>query len=122
MRFFFNYSIDCELPPDGRFGGPADWDVAEASVRGFVEVMTERGMRGGATLFVYPDVAMAQPGLFREMADAGIELALHLNTMRYSRIKEPAWIGVHHASGRLHLTLVPGVRGRRGRVPLVVTR
>ena len=39
MKVFFNYSIDCELPPDGPFGGPATWDVAEASVRGFIDVM-----------------------------------------------------------------------------------
>ena len=34
MEVFLNYSIDCELPPDGQFGGPATWDVSEASVRG----------------------------------------------------------------------------------------
>jgi len=93
MKLFYNYSIDCELPPDGRFGGPANWEAAEASVRGFIEVMTELGMRAGASLFVYPDVAMKQRALFREMADAGIEVALHLNGMRYSRLKKPAWLG-----------------------------
>ena len=93
MKFFFNYSIDCELPPAGQFGGPASWEVAEASVRGLVEVMTELGMRRGATLFVYPDVAMRQRDLFREMLGAGIEIALHLNGMRYSRVKQPAWLG-----------------------------
>lgn len=93
MKFFFNYSIDCELPPEGQFGGPATWKVAEASVRGFVNVMSELGLREGAALCVYPDVAMKQPRLFREMAEAGIEVALHLNGMRYSRIKNPAWLG-----------------------------
>lgn len=92
-KIFFNYSIDCELPPDGTFGGPANWQVAEASVRGFVEVMDELGLRQGASLFVYPDVAMKQRALFREMADADIEIALHLNGMRYSRMKTPAWLG-----------------------------
>ena len=95
MKFFFNYSIDCELPPEGPFGGPADWDVAAQSVRGFVDVMTEEGMRAGATLFVYPDVAMKQRALFREMADAGIEVALHLNGLRYSRLTgdQAKWMG-----------------------------
>jgi len=93
MKLFFNYSIDCELPPDGRFGGPATWEAAEASVRGFVEVMAELGMRRGTTLFVYPDVARKQRALFQEMADAGVKVALHLNGMRYSRLKRPAWLG-----------------------------
>ncbi len=93
MKLFFNYSIDCELPPDGRFGGPASWEAAEESVRGFIEVMSEVGLRPGATLFIYPDVARKQETLFRQMADAGIETALHLNGWRYSKLKHPAWLG-----------------------------
>ena len=93
MKLFLNYSIDCELPPDGRFGGPETWDAAEASTRGFIEVMDEFGMAAGATLFVYPDVAMKQRALFAAMSDAGVETALHLHTMRYSRMKKPAWLG-----------------------------
>ena len=93
MKVFFNYSIDCELPPDGKFGGPATWESAEASTRGFVALMDELGLRKGASLFVYPDVAMKQRALYREMAEAGVETALHLNGMRYSRMKRPAWLG-----------------------------
>ena len=104
MKFFFNYSIDCELPlnteytgPERQpfFGGPTDWDVAERSVRGFIEVMTELGMRDGTSLFVYPDVARQQQSLYREMADAGIEAALHLNGLRYSRLTgdRAKWMG-----------------------------
>lgn len=95
MTFFYNYSIDCELPPEGQFGGPADWDVAERSVRGFIQVMSEEGLRKGATLFVYPDVAMKQRRLFREMAEAGIEVGLHLNGLRYSRLtgNRAKWLG-----------------------------
>lgn len=93
QKVFFNYSIDCELPPDGRFGGPANWQVAEESTRGFVEVMETLGLRQAATLFVYPDVAREQRRLYHEMADAGIEIALHLHGMRYSRMVQPAWLG-----------------------------
>lgn len=104
MELFFNYSIDCETPantdytgPERRpfFRGPETWAFAEASVRGFVERMTERGVREGATLFVYPDVARHQRTLYREMAEAGIEVALHLNGLRYSRLRgaEAKWLG-----------------------------
>jgi hypothetical protein len=93
IKLFYNYSIDCELPPDGIFGGPATWEVAEASTRGFIEVMEQWGLIHGATLFVYPDVAMKQHNLYREMAKHGIEIGLHIHGMRYSRVKKPAWLG-----------------------------
>ncbi len=94
MKLFYNYSIDCELPPDDLFDGPKTWDIAEASARGFVDLMDELGAREGTSLFVYPDVAKHQHKLYREMADAGIEVALHLNGMRYSRMRENrAWLG-----------------------------
>ncbi|MGI6277072.1 MAG: polysaccharide deacetylase family protein [Brevefilum fermentans] len=92
-KMFFNYSIDCELPPDGVFGGPVSWQAAEESTRGFVELMDNLGLVAGASLFVYPDVAIKQKQLFREMAENGVEIGLHLHTMRYSKMKNPNWLG-----------------------------
>jgi hypothetical protein len=104
MNLFFNYSIECELPPNSTytgperrpfFGGPESWEFAEVSVRGFVEQMQTLGVLQGATLFVYPDVAKHQKSLYCEMADAGIEIALHLNGLRYSRLQgsNAKWLG-----------------------------
>ncbi len=62
-------------------------------MRGFVEVMSEVGVRQGATLFIDPGTARRQGFLFRQMADAGIETALHLNGWRYSKMKSPGWLG-----------------------------
>lgn len=105
MKLFFNYSIDCELPPNTHytqgaerrafFHGPLTWAFAEASVRGFIERMHAAGVTKGATLFVYPDVAREQRKLYREMADAGVEIALHLNGLRYSRLTgdQAMWLG-----------------------------
>jgi hypothetical protein len=104
-KLFLNYSIDCETPVNtpytggqercSFFGGPASWAFAEKSVRGFVDLMTDLDAAKGATLFVYPDVAQEQKGLYREMADAGIEIALHLNGLRYSRLAgdRAKWLG-----------------------------
>ena len=93
MQLFFNYSIECVLPPDGRFDGPVSWEFAETSTRGFVDIMSEIGLRQAATLFISPDVARKQGHLFRQLADAGIETALLLNGWRYSKMKQPAWLG-----------------------------
>ncbi len=101
---FFNYSLDCELPlntddtgPERQpfFGGPKTWALAEASVRGFVERMADLDAVRGASLFVYPDVARRQAALFREVAAAGVEIGLHLNGLRYSRLRgaRAQWLG-----------------------------
>ena len=104
MKLFFNYSIDCETPantdytgPERRpfFHGPETWEVAEGSTRGFVERMDDLAVLPGASLFVYPDVATHQRSLYRELADAGVEVALHLNGLRYSRLRHDRakWLG-----------------------------
>jgi len=104
MKLYFNYSIDCETPantdytgPERRpfFHGPASWDFAEASVRGFLERMEDLGALAGASLFAYPDVARHQRVLYRELAEAGTEIAVHLNGLRYSRLRgeRAKWLG-----------------------------
>ena len=104
MKLFFNYAIDCETPPNTDytgperrpfFGGPPTWDFAETSVRGFVQRMEGLGVLRGASLFVYPDVAAHQRSLYRELAGAGMEIALHLNGLRYSRLRgdKAKWLG-----------------------------
>lgn len=105
VKLFFNYSLDCELPPNTPytegaerrtfFHGPATWRLAEASVRGFIGQMGRLGVGEGATLFVYPDVAQEQNHLYRELADTGVEIALHLNGLRYSRLTagRAKWLG-----------------------------
>jgi peptidoglycan/xylan/chitin deacetylase (PgdA/CDA1 family) len=109
---FFNYSLDCELPKNTPytggterepfFGGPRTWEVGEAVVRGFVRQMDELGVRAGASLFLYPDVARHQQTLFRELADAGVEMALHLNGLRYSRLSgdNAKWLGAMSRPGQ----------------------
>jgi hypothetical protein len=64
-------------------------------VRGFVRQMSELGAWGGASLFVYPDVARHQRDLYCELAEAGVEIALHLNGLRYSRLsgEKAKWLG-----------------------------
>jgi hypothetical protein len=93
IKLFYNYSIDCEASLDGIFGDLATWEVAEASTRGFIEVMKQWGLIKGATPFVYPDVAMKQHDLYREMAERCIEVGFHIHGMCYSRVKKPAWLG-----------------------------
>ena len=105
MNLFFNYSIDCETPVNTEytggterepfFHGPESWAFAESSVRQFIERMDGLGVRSGATLFVYPDVARHQKALHREVADSGIEVGLHLNGLRYSKLTgdQAKWLG-----------------------------
>ena len=93
MKLHFNYSIDCELPPDGRFGGPATWSRLRPRPAALIDRMDKAGVLAGASLFVYPDVARKQASLFRQIASIGVEIGLHLNGWRYSRLAKPAWLG-----------------------------
>jgi hypothetical protein len=104
MKLYFNYSLDCELPKNTDytgpervpfFNGPATWDAGKDSVRGFVERMADLKAAKGTSLFVYPDVARHQKTLFREAAAAGVEIGLHLNGLRYSRLRGESakWLG-----------------------------
>lgn len=105
MKLFFNYSLDCETPANTEytggserepfFNGPESWGFAEKAVRGFVERMEALDVLAGTSLFVYPDVARHQRTLYREMADCGVEIGLHLNGLRYSRLTGEAakWLG-----------------------------
>jgi hypothetical protein len=105
MKLFFNYSLDCETPVNTEytggserepfFHGPDSWGFAERAVRSFVEKMEQRGVLAGTSLFVYPDVARHQQSLYREMADHGVEIGLHLNGLRYSRLRgdKAKWLG-----------------------------
>ena len=101
---FLNYSMDCELPigtpytgveRESFFHGPKTWGEAERSVLGLLERMDELGLKEGVTLFVYPDVAQEQKCLFSRLAGLGVEIALHLNGLRYSRLRgeHAKWLG-----------------------------
>jgi hypothetical protein len=105
MKLFFNYSIDCETPVNTpytqgaerrpHFGGPESWDFAARSVEGFIAQMQSLDAGEGTSLFVYPDVARHQKSLYRNAADNGVEVALHLNGLRYSRLTgdNAKWLG-----------------------------
>ena len=114
MKLFFNYSIDCETPLNtpytqgterAAFGGPQTWDYAARSVTGFIEQMASLDVAAGTSLFVYPDVARHQKSLYRDAIKNGIEVVLHLNGMRYSKLTgdKAKWLGAmsydeqHHA-------------------------
>jgi hypothetical protein len=59
-------------------GGPPDWDFAERSVRSYCELLKGHGFK--VTLFIVPDTAEKQAGLFRELADStGAELGMHMH-------------------------------------------
>ena len=50
--------------------------------------MAALDVAGGTSLFVYPNVARHQKSLYRELVGSGLEIALHLNGRRYSRLPD----------------------------------
>ena len=72
-RFYVCWTIDCESSRREI----ADTVLGESAVRGFADVLEQRGWRG--TFFVVPEeVEPLEPAL-RDTAAAGHEIALHLH-------------------------------------------
>ena len=65
------WTIDCEATQKAI----SDIEMGVRSIRGFVELLAEAGLKG--TLFVLPSDAVAYPALLRELASQGLEIGLH---------------------------------------------
>lgn len=72
-------TMDVErIAENSPMGGPPDWDFAERSVRSYCEGLQSFGLP--ATLFIVPDTADLQSGLFRSLAsETGAELGMHMH-------------------------------------------
>ncbi len=82
-QLFFNYFMDCQTPQ--KPGGAPDqtWEVAEASVRGIMDLFEEEGLIRGLGLCSEPEVAARQPELFNEVPVRGAWEALHFQVRGY---------------------------------------
>ena len=78
-KLFVTWTMDCETIQEVSpvTGGPATWELAERSMRGFVEALAARGHR--ATLFLIPHLAEGLPEVVRELGAAGADLGLHMH-------------------------------------------
>ena len=78
-KLFVTWTMDCETIQEESpaTGGPETWDLAERSMRGYVESLAARGHT--ATLFLIPRLAEGLPTVVRELATAGADLGLHMH-------------------------------------------
>ena len=76
---YVTWTMDCETVQEESpvSGGPATWDLAERSMRGYVGALSARGHR--ATLFLIPRLAEGLPAVVRELGAAGADLGMHLH-------------------------------------------
>ncbi len=65
------WTIDCEATQEAI----SDLELGVRAIRGFVELLTDSGLRG--TLFVLPADAVGYPVLLRELESQGLEIGLH---------------------------------------------
>ncbi|MEA3401124.1 MAG: polysaccharide deacetylase family protein [Armatimonadota bacterium] len=77
-RLYASWTMDCEpIAEEVATGGPADWELSERAMRGYVAALAARGQR--VTLFVIPRVAEVQADVLRELGERGAELAMHMH-------------------------------------------
>lgn len=82
-QLFFSYFMDCQTPQKPGGGKDQTWEIAEAAVRGIVELFEAQGLIHGLGLCSEPEVAARQPALFGEMAARGVWQALHFQVRGY---------------------------------------
>jgi hypothetical protein len=82
-QLFFSYFMDCQTPQKPGGGKDQTWEVAEAAVRGVVDLFEEEGLLHGLGLCSEPEVAARQSALFGEMARRGVWEALHFQVRGY---------------------------------------
>ena len=82
-QLFFNYFMDCQTPKKPGGGPDMTWEVAEAAVRGLVDLFEEEGLIRCLGLCSEPEVAARQSALFTEMGDRGAWQAVHFQVRGY---------------------------------------
>jgi len=74
--------MDCQTPRKPGGGKDQTWEIAEAAVRGIVDLF-EEGLNQGLGLCSEPEVVAHQAALYREMAQRGVWQALHFQVRGY---------------------------------------
>jgi len=70
--------MDCEnLHHLSGEGGVSDWNFSERSIRGFVDLLEERGHK--STLFLCPETAATHRSWLSEIESCGHEMAMHFH-------------------------------------------
>jgi hypothetical protein len=82
-QLFFTYFMDCQTPQKPGGGPDQTWEIAEAAVRGLVDLFEGEGLLPGLGLCSEPEVAAHQPDLFNEMAGRGGWQAVHFQVRGY---------------------------------------
>lgn len=82
-QLFFIYFMDCQTPQKPGGGKDQTWEVAEAAVRGIVDLFEEEGLVQGLGLCSEPEVAARQAALFGEMGARGVWQAVHFQVRGY---------------------------------------
>lgn len=103
---FVFFTMDCErVVPEGMAtvgtGGPESWEYCERATRRFDEILAEESFL--ATHFITPDTAVAQSAMWKELADRGNELGLHLHAQMFADGRWDRYVGEYDEDSRVEL-------------------
>lgn len=87
-------TLDCERPTsetDPRASGPPSYAAGIDSMRSYVRTAESRGYP--VSLFVHPEVVVADPVVFKQLEEDGHTLGLHLHPWRFSDGKYESELG-----------------------------
>ncbi len=82
-QLFFLYFMDCQTPQKPGGGKDQTWELAEAAVRGIVDLFEEQGLIHGLGLGSEPEVAAHQSAVYLEAARRGASHCVHFQVRGY---------------------------------------
>lgn len=91
------FTMDCErIAAESPPGGPETWELSERAIRGYAELLLNRGYR--PTLFLTPECAQQHPALLTRLAAKGAELALHVHPQSLGDHRFQRYLGEYDAA------------------------
>lgn len=91
-QLFVLFTMDVEpCAADAQSSGPVSDEAGMAAIKDYQEVLRSCGYC--ATYFVHPELACAYPKFYRDLANDGSALGLHLHTTKFSAAKQRCELG-----------------------------
>jgi len=93
---YIAWTMDCErIALESPPGGPATWELSERAIRGYCDTLLGAGAL--PTLFLTPECAARHAAMFRDYAENGVNLGLHVHPQSFGDHRYGKYLGEYDA-------------------------
>ncbi|GMU21260.1 MAG: hypothetical protein AMXMBFR13_13530 [Phycisphaerae bacterium] len=99
---YVSFTMDCErIESECMAGGPPTWELSEKAIRGYCQTLLDARIR--PTLFIVPECGQQHASAFRELAQRGVELGMHLHPQCFQDHRYSKYLGEYDAATQQEL-------------------